>query len=90
MRTTKKSPPPRKPPVSVTDIRSAREVVTDADYQLAVDAQRTVLLAQGAERKALGRIRSALARGARDGGRKYYFDEELGIVRRRERTGVGS
>ncbi|HXS98766.1 MAG TPA: hypothetical protein VN736_29420 [Candidatus Limnocylindrales bacterium] len=42
------------------------------------------LLAAGESRKVLGRIRLRLERGARDGGRRYYFDPIRGIVRRRQ------
>lgn len=77
---------PRKPPRRVLSIRgeSRLDVVTDVDYHKAVEAQDAVLFAQGVERKILGRLRTQLSNGASDRGRKYYFDPERGIVRRRE------
>jgi hypothetical protein len=67
-----------------------RDVVTDEDYGEAVTAQDATLFAQGRERKVLGKIRSRLVMGARDGGVRYFFDEERGIVRRREQQETGS
>jgi hypothetical protein len=83
----------RKPPASVRTIDGKtpeRDTVTDDDYAEAVAAQDATLFAAGNERKILGRIRSRLVMGARDAGRKYYFDEERGIVRRRENQETGS
>lgn len=83
----------RKPPERVRSIKGERldrVTLTDADYLEALKAQRETLLAQGAEREILERLRSMLLSGAKDGGIKYYFDEELGIVRRREREETGS
>lgn len=62
----------------------APDVLTDADYEAAMNAQDAVLFAQGAERRILGRLRVRLERGAVDCGTRYYFDIERGIVRRRE------
>ena len=75
----------RKPP-RVESIRGefCADVVTDDDYALAVQAQSAVLRAQGIERKLLGRLRTRLSLGARDSGQRYYFDADLGIVRRRD------
>jgi hypothetical protein len=47
------------------------------------------LFAQGLERKALGKLRVRLERGAKSASERYYFDSQRGIVRRRERE-VGS
>lgn len=63
----------------------AREAVTDSDYAEAIAAQDAVLFAQGNERRILGKIRAKLERGASDGGDKFYFDKDRGIVRRRDR-----
>lgn len=60
------------------------DVVDDSDYEEAVKVQDMELLAAGESRKVLGRIRLRLERGARDGGRRYYFDPIRGIVRRRQ------
>jgi hypothetical protein len=48
------------------------------------------LFAEACTRKILGMIRRRLQEGAKDGGMKYYFDEERGIVRRRLKEGTGS
>jgi hypothetical protein len=87
----------RKPPTPVKTIDGKSlpdDRLTDDDYQEAIDAQDAVLFAQGVERKILGRIRSRLVSrlvlGARDAGVKYYFDENRGIVRRREKEGTGT
>jgi len=67
----------------------APDEVTDQDYQEAVDLQDAVLFAAGRERRALGKLRIRLERGARDMGKIYYFDLERGIVRRRDgKTGT--
>jgi hypothetical protein len=56
----------------------------------AVDLQDAVLFAAGRERRCLGRLRVRLERGAVDRGKKYYFDLERGIVRRKENKETGS
>ncbi len=66
------------------------DIITDEDYEEAILAQDNVLYAQGHERKLLGRLRVRLERGAIDQGKKYYFDLERGIVRRRLRQGSAS
>ena len=42
----------------------------------------------GEERKALGRMRVRIERGAVEPSARYYFDARLGIVRRREKVGT--
>lgn len=74
---------------SIDGQRPSDDVVTDAEYAEAVAAQDAVLFAQGAERKILGRIRARLLAGAADAGERYYFDDDRGIVRRREQEGAG-
>lgn len=79
--------PNRKPPAKVKSIDGTKpsdDLVTDADYAEAVAAQDAVLFAQAAERKILGRIRARLIAGAIDDGQRYYFDDDRGIVRRRD------
>ena len=82
----------RKPAGSVRAIRGEFKLdeVADADYEVAVEAQTAVLRAQGVERRILGKLRARLKEGAKDLGQRYYFDFDLGIVRRREtgRTGT--
>lgn len=83
----------RKPPKRVLSINGnlpERDLVTDTDYQKAIDAQDAELFAEANTRKILGTIRRRLQEGATDGGRKYYFDEERGIVRRRMNQETGS
>lgn len=60
------------------------DVITEEDYLKAIQAQDAVLYAQGRERSVLGKLRVRIERGAIDGGKRYYFDLERGIVRRRE------
>lgn len=82
----------RKPPSKVRNI-SGRDFnldeVTDADYERVVDLQAATLKAQKAERQELLALRERLREGALDQGKRYFFDHELGIVRRRERQKAG-
>lgn len=79
--------PKRKPPANVLSVAGTFEPdrLTDEDYEHAVDLQAGTLKAQKAEREALLQIRERLRAGALDSGVKYFFDFELGIVRRRGR-----
>ena len=74
----------RKPPSKVLSI--SRDVVTDEDHQMAVTLQAASLQARNAELQYLGIIRQRLANGAVDAGRRWYYDAELGIVRRRDKA----
>lgn len=77
----------RKQPAPVRSIKGERpdlDTVTDKDYREAVEAQDLTLLAQANERRLLERIRDRLLVGAKDGGKRYYFDGDRCIVRRRE------
>jgi hypothetical protein len=75
--------------MTISGDRLERDVITDEDYEEAIKAQDATLFAQGRERKVVGQIRSRLLTGARDGGVKYFFDEERGIVRRRIESEAG-
>jgi hypothetical protein len=57
--------------------------ISRADFLECLEAQETVLLAQGHERKVLGRLRVRIERGAQIDDCEYHFDARLGIVRRR-------
>lgn len=70
--------------VSLTGGPVGPDLITDADYAEGIAAQDAVLIAQGVERRILGKLRVRLERGAVDGGKRYYFDRDRGIVRRRE------
>jgi hypothetical protein len=82
--------PPRKPPAKVLSLLTGSplepDVITEADLREAVIAQDNVLYAQGYERRVLGKLRVRIERGAAQSSKKYYFDLDRGIVRRRERV----
>lgn len=76
----------RKPPVlSITSGQPVDpDIITDADFERAVEAQDAVLFAQGRERRVLGKLRVRIERGAIQQSTRYYFDLDRGIVRRRD------
>lgn len=78
----------RKPPVKVFSIvtQPTNDVITDADYARAVELQAMSLEARNAEMRFLRKLTDRLERGAFDGGRKWFFDRKLGIVRRRDKA----
>ena len=53
---------------------------------MAVMLQSASLQARNAELQYLGIIRQRLENGAVDAGRRWYYDTELGIVRRRDKA----
>jgi hypothetical protein len=78
---------PRKKPARVRSMDGRPfedDVITEFEYEVALQAQEIVLLAEGQARRILGRIRVRLERGAQEASARYYFDARLGIVRRRE------
>lgn len=83
----------RKPPAKVHSIdgrHAPLDVITDADHMEAVKAQALVLKAQKVQDAVLDRIRARLANGATDRGKRYFYDDELAISRRRDQQETGS
>lgn len=62
------------------------DYLTDADYATAAELQAHTLRAQQVERAFLEGLKQRLEHGALDKGQKYYFDRDLGIVRRRDKA----
>ncbi len=87
------SSPRKKGPASVRVMNGstfAPDEITDTDYTEALRRQRITLLAAGEERRVLGKLRVRIERGAVEQSARYYFDRDLGIVRRREQEETGS
>ena len=76
--------PERKLPKRVLSI--SRDAITDEEFSIAVELQAASLQARNAELRYLERIRQRLKDGALDAGRRWYYDRELGIVRRRDKA----
>lgn len=66
-------------------ISITRDIVTDEDYEAASELQAMTLRARRAEIAHLERLKQRLDEGALDTSKDWYFDVELGIVRRRNR-----
>ncbi len=74
----------RKPVVKVLTIkgeRSENDVLTDDDFELVAELQGEAWKAERLAQKAVDRIESRILHGARIEARRYYFDQDLRMVR---------